>query len=74
MILADVHLDGSRIWLLPLLWGPVIYSLVSGYTLYIGRFTGWRIYSRKSEPSFFWINTAFYLIVVDILSYLILVR
>jgi len=72
MILSSVNIDSPRIWLLPLLWGLLIYSLVSGYSIRI-TVLGWRIIPRKTEPVYFWIHWSIQFILTDILSYLILV-
>jgi len=74
MILAAVTFDPARIWVLPLLWGLVIYSFVSGYSIRISRLFGWRIISRKTEPVYFWFLWGFHFVVVDVLSYLLLVH
>ena len=72
MILSSANFGDARILLLPLLWGLVIYSLVSGYSIRIMPM-GSRIISRKIEPIYFWILWSFHFIFVDIISYLILV-
>ena len=72
MILSSASNDDFRVWLLPLFWGLVILSLVSGYSIHIGRFRGWRIYSRKKQPSDFWFDWFLNLIVVAVITFFLL--
>ena len=72
MIISSASGGDFRLWLLPLIWGLVIVSLISGYSIHIGKWTGWRFYSRKSDPSGFWIDWPLKLIFAVVITYFLL--
>ena len=66
--------DDFRYWLLPLVWGVIIFYLVSGYVLYVGKWTGIHIYSRKKQASDYWFHWFLNLAIAVAITYILVIK
>lgn len=51
------------------LWFLVVFYLVAGFVLHVGRWAGIRIYSRKRDPFNYWFDCSFYIGITIVLTF-----